>query len=280
MDQRYEQLSAYKPDDVERVAASELEQLTKYTSHARPTAILLAGQPGAGKTLLSAMQTKRFRNDVYFINGDEYRSYHPNKEALYRQCGADAVPMTAAFSGAVTERLIQAASDRKINLIIEGTGRTTEVPHRTAALLVEKGYQVELSVLAARPEQSLCSTLLRFYAMEQGGATPRATAVSAHDRVVERLPDNLDSLRKDPVISQLTIWDRALHMLYPNEAREVPPSQALRSDWYRTWSREETAKIQAAIALLRQKEDRSRLGQRAAIDALEARVQAITSAKE
>lgn len=280
MDKRYDPLSAYKSDDVECVVANELAQIKKYKCHSQPVAILLAGQPGAGKTVLSAMQTKRLQNDAYFINGDEYRRYHPNKEELYRQYGADSVPMTGSFSGAVTERLIQKTSDHKINLIIEGTGRTTEVPHRTAALLVEKGYQVELSVIAARPEQSLCSTILRFYEMKQGGTLPRATAVSAHDHVVDVLPDNLDALIKDPVISKITIWDRDSTMLYSTENRTVPPSQVLRSYWYRTWSREEIKKIKEAIAFLRQKEEQDGLGQGATIDALEARIQKVISSKE
>lgn len=46
--------------------------------------------------------------------------------------------MTSGFSGAVTERLIHETSERGIHLIIEGTGRTTDVPHRTAELLVKK----------------------------------------------------------------------------------------------------------------------------------------------
>ena len=275
MDKRCSNIADYKPDDVERVVVSELDEIEKHSSHSQPTAILLAGQPGAGKTGLSSMLVKMFQNDVYLINADEYRRYHPNYQNLYRQYGADSVQMTGAFSGAVTERLIQEASGHKINLIIEGTGRTTEVPHRTAALLMEKGYQVELAVMATRPELSLCSTLLRFYEMNEGGTVPRATAASAHDHVVDVLPDNLDTLMKDPVISKIAIWNRELDLLYSNENSDVPPSQVLRSYWCHTWSNEEVENIKSAISLLRRKEQQYSLGQGATIGELEKRIQKI-----
>lgn len=276
MDKRCSNIADYKPDDVERVIVSELDEIEKHNRHSQPTAILLAGQPGAGKTGLSSMLVKMFQNDVYLINADEYRRYHPNYQNLYRQYGADSVQMTGAFSGAVTERLIQEASGHKINLIIEGTGRTTEVPHRTAALPMGKGYQVELAVMATRPELSLCSTLLRFYEMNEGGTVPRATAASAHDHVVDVLPDNLDTLINDPAISKIAIWNRELNLLYSNENSDVPPSQVLRSYWCHTWSNEEVENIKAAISLLRRKEQQYSLGQGATIDELEKRIQKIT----
>ena len=276
MDKRNNKIADYNSDDIAIVVSKEMSRITKYNYHSQPTAILLAGQPGAGKTVLSSMLSTRLQNDVYLINADEYRRYHPNYQNLYRQYGADSVQMTGAFSGAVTERLIQEASGHKINLIIEGTGRTTEVPHRTAALLMGKGYQVELAVMATRPELSLCSTLLRFYEMNEGGTVPRATAASAHDHVVDVLPDNLDTLINDPAISKIAIWNRELNLLYSNENSDVPPSQVLRSYWCHTWSNEEVENIKAAISLLRRKEQQYSLGQGATIDELEKRIQKIT----
>ena len=99
-------------------------------------------------------------------------------------------------------------------MIIEGTGRTTEVPHHTAELLIGQSYGVELAAIAVRPVVSLCSTLLRFYKMNEGGTIPRATAMDAHDHVVAVLPDNLDKLNADPVLSRVTIWTRELDKIF------------------------------------------------------------------
>ncbi len=266
-------LSEFNCADVDLVVENELNRIARYTRHANPSAVLLAGQPGAGKTVLSSMLSKAMHDDVFFINADEYRRFHPHYQELHELYGSDSVQMTSAFSGAVTETLIHALSDERLHLIIEGTGRTTEVPHRTAQLLAGKGYRVELAVIAARPELSLCSTLLRFYEMNEGGTIPRATAAAAHDHIVDVLPDNLDILRGDAAIAKLTIWDRTPEILYSSDSNTKSPSEVLRTYWYRPWSDEEYDHTVEIISLLRQKEDQYHLEQATAIDELAQRVQ-------
>lgn len=188
---------------------------------------------------------------------------------------ADAVQITSAFSAAVTERLIKALSSRQFNLIIEGTGRTVEVPKRTAELLSAKDYRVELAVLAVRPEVSLTSTLLRFYQMNEIGTIPRATAIASHDVVIKALPDNLNVLCAEPAISRLTIWNRELQRLYDSTLDSIAPSVVLTQLWNSPWSAEELRKTEETIRLLRQMEAVSQLGQSEVIDELERRVSAV-----
>ena len=188
---------------------------------------------------------------------------------------ADAVQITSAFSAAVTERLIKALSSRQFNLIIEGTGRTVEVPKRTAELLSSKDYRVELAVLAVRPEVSLTSTPLRFYQMNEIGTIPRATAIASHDVVIKSLPDNLNVLCAEPAISRLTIWNRELQRLYDSTLDSIAPSVVLTQLWNSPWSAEELRKTEETIRLLRQMEAVSQLGQSEVIDELERRVSAV-----
>ena len=161
------------------------------------------------------------------------RRYHPNYQKLFEQYGANAAGMVSAFSNTVVERMIEEFSNRRFNLVVEGTGRTAEVPRSTAELLSGKGYTVELAVIAARPELSLISTLLRFYQMNERGTIPRATAVSAHDVVVDALPDNLDALWHESKISRITIWDRKQQLLYDSGSDRSAPSVILREYWDR-----------------------------------------------
>ena len=257
-------ITAFEEQDIETVLADELaDSEDRYEPTSHPTAVLLAGQPGAGKTELASAMSGMLDDNAFFINADEYRRRHPNYRAIYEHYGADAV------------RIIKALSSRQFNLIIEGTGRTVEVPKRTAELLSSKDYRVELAVLAVRPEVSLTSTLLRFYQMNEIGTIPRATAIASHDVVIKSLPDNLNALCAEPAISRLTIWNRELQRLYDSTLDSIAPSVVLTQLWNSPWSAEELRKTEETIRLLRQMEAVSQLGQSEVIDELERRVSAV-----
>ena len=266
--------AAFAEADVSALLERELRLALRRTHRQEhPLAVLLAGQPGAGKTELSTMLLSGMRGDAAVINGDDYRRYHPNYRKLYAAYGSDSVSMTSAFSSAVTEGLIRQLSNAGRNLVIEGTGRTVEVPRSTAELLMGKGYRVEIAVIAARPEVSLASTLLRFYQMNEGGTIPRSTALEAHDGIVRVLPGNLDALRTLPCVSHVSIWDRELTLLYDSEGSQEPPSTVLRRFWSRPWTKEELSDVQSDLVMLQQKERESGLSQRESLDALARRIQ-------
>lgn len=77
-DQR-ERLAAFQPEDAAFVIEREVSQnIARYKQPCTPRAVPLAGQPGAGKTVLSTMMAETFDGNAVLINGDEYRRYHPN----------------------------------------------------------------------------------------------------------------------------------------------------------------------------------------------------------
>lgn len=269
-------LAAFENRHVEAIVQNEVRlAMSRYRYQASPRAILLAGQPGAGKTELSSMLSLEMDGNVAFVNGDDYRRYHPYRRQLYQKFGADSVGMLSPFSNAVTEQLIVALSDHRFNLIIEGTGRTIEVPKTTAEYLTSAGYAVEMAVIATRPEISLISTLLRFYHMEESGTIPRATATSAHDNIVAVLPGNLDVLVSLPCISQLSIWNRDLQRLFDSNIDMVLPSTVLTDYWKSPWTFEEIQSAHDDIDYLRKMEQHHQLGQKTAIDELARRVEAV-----
>lgn len=268
------ELSSFSREDVDLLVRREsLLIQSRNLPLEHPRAILLAGQPGAGKTELSTMLVSQLDCGAAFLNGDEYRRYHPNYRELYSRYGFDSVQMTSAFSAAVTEQLIETLSDQKINLVIEGTGRTVDVPKATAEKLAAKGYTVEMAVIAARPEVSLISTLRRFYQMNARGTIPRATALAAHDAVVDALPSNLDSLMRLPSISHVSIWDRELMLLFDSQTDQNIPSDTLLQYWHRPWSADELQESRQQITELFQQENKLQFGQRESIELLSQRVE-------
>lgn len=274
-------LSAFSEGDVACVVEAETAlALSRFHRPDHPRAVLLAGQPGAGKTRLSSLAVSLMDGNAAFLNADDYRRYHPSYRALYAEYGSDYVTLTGPFSGAVTERLIQRLSDCRLNLVVEGTGRTVEAPKRTAELLAAKGYTVELGVIAARPEVSLCSTLLRFYRMNEGGTIPRSTAVPAHDETVAALPGNLDVLAALHCISRLRIWDRDLNLLHDSLDCTGQPSAALLDYWNCPWTAAELDGVWTQVRNLRRQEASYALGQGAVIEELARRLRMAEPASE
>lgn len=159
-----------------------------------PKGFVLGGQPGAGKSNLVGIIRQELNRNVLIINGDEFRRYHPNFDGIQEQYGIDSPKHTAAFSGHMTERVIEKALREGYNISVEGTFRTTETPMRTLEKMREHSYETAVYIQTAPSEVSWQSTLERYQVMELLGETPRATPKEHHDLVVKLLPQNADAV--------------------------------------------------------------------------------------
>ena len=78
-------LAAFTEDDVISVLDDAvLLGMERYHAYETPKAVLLAGQPGAGKTRLSSMVTLALGGDAVLINGDD-----PALPSQWSKCRGD-----------------------------------------------------------------------------------------------------------------------------------------------------------------------------------------------
>ncbi|MBM9833989.1 zeta toxin family protein, partial [Enterococcus faecalis] len=91
------------------------------------------------KTTIHRIKQKEFQGNIIIIDGDSYRSLHPNYLALQDEYGKNSVDYTKGFAGKMVEHLVDELSNQGYHLLIEGTLRTTEVPRKTARLLKSRG---------------------------------------------------------------------------------------------------------------------------------------------
>lgn len=173
-----------------------------------PKGFVLGGQPGAGKSNLVGIIRQELNRNVLIINGDEFRRYHPNFDGIQEQYGIDSPKHTAAFSGHMTERVIEKALREGYNISVEGTFRTTETPMRTLEKMREHGYETAVYIQTAPLEVSWQSTLERYHAMELLGETPRATPKEHHDLVVKLLPQNADAVFLSGKADEFKVYSR------------------------------------------------------------------------
>lgn len=181
--------------------------------------------------MLHSTASSETENNLVIIDGDTFRRGHPNSDLITNEYGKEDVKHTAKFAGQMVEELVEELSDSKYNLVIEGTLRTVDVPLKTAKLLNQKGYEVELLIMAVHPILSYLGTISRYeeaFAIKPELA--RATPKEHHDLIVEKLAENLDVLYKSGVFSNIRLLNRSGDTLYnQKEDSEISPKKVMNS---------------------------------------------------
>ena len=81
-------LEEFSQDNFEQASKRLIRSLTRgKTTSSHPKAILLGGQSGAGKTTIHRIKQREFQGNIIIIDGDSYRSFHPNYLGLQEKYG-------------------------------------------------------------------------------------------------------------------------------------------------------------------------------------------------
>lgn len=186
-----------------------------------PTAVILGGQPGSGKTGLLNDATRELSalGPTVVINGDDLRAFHPDYAQMQRTDPLNAARYTDQDSGRWVGKLIAAAKDRKVNLVIESTMRQPEVFTRTAGMLRDAGYRVEARALAVPERLSWQSVHQRFEAMLERGDAARFTARDAHDAGAAGMLETLRQLERGNQADRVVVSTRSGAVLYDNRQK-------------------------------------------------------------
>ena len=182
-----------------------------------PKGFVLGGQPGAGKSAMVERLVNELDYNLLVINGDEFRRYHPDFDAIQAKYGKDAPKYTAEFSGKITGMAIQKALAEKYNVSVEGTFRTAETPMNTLDDMKRHGYETAVYIQTAPKDVSWASTIERYNAMEKLGEQPRATPKEHHDLVVSLLPQNADTVFKSGKADNFRVYARDDIMLFDDK---------------------------------------------------------------
>jgi len=110
-----------------------------------PTAILLGGQPGAGKTPMQFQAEREFfdHGGVAKIIGDDLRAFLPHYRRLQREDDQTAAFYTDRDSGRLVEMALDDAAKRRVNVLVEGTMRSPDVVAATLQRFRDAGYRTE-----------------------------------------------------------------------------------------------------------------------------------------
>lgn len=214
------------------------EYKSRYKKSKNPKVILIGGQPGAGKSGMLRILNKN--NDFIFINGDEYRELHPRYKELEKEFGEDASKYTNQWASALVRKLLDELYTEKYNLIIEGTLRTLEVPKNQAEISKKCAYEVELCVLAVKPEISYLSVQRRYEKMLANGQVTRMSPREVQEEAANNIYNNLDELYKLNLFDNIRLFDRNDKEIYNMKKSEnLNPADVLKNEFTREWTEKE-----------------------------------------
>lgn len=214
-------------------ARVEREALDASREQTSPVAILVGGQPGAGKTALArqAMTEMRERGGAVLIDADRMRENLPQYGRLLREQPQHAADLTQADAGRWSVSLTTAAALAHRNLVIDGTMRNPENLRNLARRLGERGYTLEVRGVAMPADVSLTRAQLRTEREIATTGVGRVVNPDQHDQAYAGMLETVALLEREKAVHRIQIVDRHHQEVYRNELahgewRETPAAAA------------------------------------------------------
>ena len=185
-----------------------------------PIAVVLGGQPGAGKSVLIDNAKKEFDdNNVVIINGDEFRRMHPNLDEILEYAEEDYAMYTDADVRVWTSNLFEKAINDKYNIIFEGTMRTNRICD-TLKKLKDNGFFIELKILAVNEIDSIISAMERYEKQKNAEGYGRITPSDSHRNAYYGMLDTLEDIESQKCFDTLEISTRNGDIVYYNDLKQ------------------------------------------------------------
>ena len=151
------------------------------------------------------------------------------------------------------ESLVEKLSDLGYHFLIEVTLRTFDVPKKTAELLQGKGYEVQVALIATKPELSYLSTLIRYeelYAINPNQA--RVTPKEPYDFIVNHLVDNTRQMEELAIFERIQIYQRDRSCVYDSGKNTTSAATVLHDLLFGEWNTVEKDMLKIGQECLRE----------------------------
>ena len=219
MDKEYlEQLKEkYKltPEQEQERAETIFDKITfEKDPSGRPFAVIVIGQPGAGKSNVMTYTGNELPTAVK-IDIDDFRKYHPNFFEL-RQLPAEAYEaITGAFASRMIHLLTPALIERKHDLIFHKTRGDNAVVEDTIIPLKENGYDVIMRVLAVHELESKMSALERSQEQLETLGYCRWVDSPYHTKHYHLIPELAQFVEDSGLVDAVDVYTRGEIPIYP-----------------------------------------------------------------
>jgi len=183
-----------------------------------PTAVIVGGQPGAGKSYALARVRSNLVASVgvsAVVSGDEVREYHP----YWRAHGMQDPMAATATQPDVRQWYARLAGDaiaRRVNVVLESALRAPEGAATLCRQLRDAGYQVAVVALATDRDQSRQTIIARYEVARSVGISPVFVVAQSHDTAYERLRESIAKMETEHWVDRIQVIARDGRQLYAN----------------------------------------------------------------
>ncbi len=146
-----EEESAFDADEMrayfeETVWPSVAEGKTGHRDH--PTAYIVAGQPGAGKTIMSSVIIEQNNWDIIQSMGDNFRGFHPRYRELMKKYGSYCAYFTMPQADFLSDLTLHKAAEGRYHILQEGSLDHVERTMAMISSLKALGYHIVVMLRA------------------------------------------------------------------------------------------------------------------------------------
>ncbi|MBF4460817.1 zeta toxin family protein [Pseudoclavibacter sp. VKM Ac-2867] len=178
-----------------------------------PTLILVAAQPGAGKTRTVAL-AERAHEGSMAVMGDDFRQFHPDFARVMREDPLRMPEVTAQAAGAWARMSSDYLRERQASVVFETTFRQPDAVVATAKEFRDAGYRVEVRALAVPEAVSRLGVLSRYAEQVRDQGAGRWTPQAFHDVAAEQMPKSLERVIAEGHVDRVLVVDRAGRTLH------------------------------------------------------------------
>ena len=218
-------LSGAEREALARELTDERLELTEPV--AKPRAVLTAGQPGSGKSLIVNSIAVQFDGigGAVVVDPDRVRPSIPYMEERIAK-GDLAIPEAAfADAGTVAIMMVHNAADARRNIIYDGTLSNLTYARQNADFLRGLNYQVEIHGMAVAPDLSHARTYSRREEeiRESDTGFGRGVEDDFHDKAVTGLVKTIEALQAEGRVDAIVLYDK--------QGKEVASTRLVDGKW-------------------------------------------------
>ncbi|MBN5019852.1 zeta toxin family protein [Stenotrophomonas maltophilia] len=194
-----------------------------------PRAIVLAGQPGAGKGGLVTAVEIELSDDVVKVDPDELRGAHPDARLLRQQHPYTWAGHTHEDASQWAKELRSTAVEGRRNLILDTTLGNGDSAVSLIKDLQANGYDVEIRGVVAHRLESELGVDSRFSNSLDSRGFGRYVPEDVRKHVYDALPGNLDKVQAETGI-QIRLYGREGAQVYDSHSDTRLPGAALEAE--------------------------------------------------